>query len=101
MMVLGTCPGAAADERQSFFEEVATYVPPEDGSETCGTKTKTEDPSQASFSYSLGDLKKNIEYLIGMEWHSGSMDVCSPLYVSRILNVPLEDVMKCMKEMGI
>ena len=60
-----------------------------------------QDPSQASFSNSLGDLRKNIEYLIGMERQSGSMDVISPLYVSRMLNVPLEDVEKCMKEMGM
>ena len=46
-------------------------------------------------------LKKNIEHLIGMERQSGSMDVISPLYVSRMLNVPLEDVEKCMKEMGL
>ena len=32
---------------------------------------------------------------------SGSMDAISPLYVSRMLNVPLEEVEKCMKEMGI
>lgn len=75
----------------------------EDGSETLEEyKTKlSQDPSQASFSNSLGDLKKNIEYLIGMERHSGSMDVITPLYVSRMLNVPLEDVEKCMKEMGV
>lgn len=60
-----------------------------------------QDPSQASFPNSLGDLKKNIEYLIGMERQSGSMDVISPLYVSRMLNVPLEDVEKCMKEIGL
>ena len=53
----------------------------------------------SSFSNNLGDLKKNIEYLIGMERQSGSMDMISPLYVSRMLNVPLEDVEKCMKEM--
>lgn len=46
-------------------------------------------------------LKEQITYLIGMERQSGSMDVISPLYVSRMLNVPLEDVEKCMKEMGI
>ena len=51
------------------------------------------------FSNSLGDLKKNIEYLIGMERQSGSMDVISPLYVSRMLNVPLEDVEQVMKEL--
>ena len=75
----------------------------EDGSETLEEyKTKlSQDPSQASFSNSLGDLKKNIEYLIGMERHSGSMDVITPLYVSRMLNVPLEDVEECMKEMGV
>lgn len=74
----------------------------EDGSETLEEyKTKLSlNPSQASFSNSLGDLKKNIEYLIGIERQSGSMDVITPLYVSRMLNVPLEDVEKCMKEMG-
>ena len=75
----------------------------EDGSETLEEyKTKlSQDPSQASFSNSIGDLKKNIEYLIGMELQSGSMDVITPLYVSRMLNVPLEDVEECMKEMGV
>ena len=75
----------------------------EDGSETFEEyKAKiSQVPFQASFSNSLGDLKKNIEYLIGMERQSGSMDVISPLYVSRMLNVPLEDVEKCMKEMGV
>ena len=75
----------------------------EDGSETLAEyKTKTaQDPSQASFTNSLGDLKMNIEYLIGMERQSGSMDAISPLYVSRMLNVPLEEVEKCMKEMDV
>ena len=67
---------------------------------------KAEDKEQASatsttFSNSLGDLKKNIEYLIGMERQSGSMDVITPLYVSRMLNVPLEDVERVMKDMEI
>lgn len=75
----------------------------EDGSETLEEyKAKiAQDPSLSSFSNSLGDLKKNIEYLIGMERQSGSMDVISPLYVSRMLNVPLEDVEKCMEEMEL
>ena len=75
----------------------------EDGSETFDEyKAKiAQDPSQASFSNSLGDLKKNIEYLIGMERQSGSMDAISPLYVSRMLNVPMGDVEKCMKDMGM
>ena len=72
----------------------------EDGSETLDEyKAKVaQDPSLASFSNSLGDLRKNIEYLIGMERQSGSMDAISPLYISRMLNVPFEDVEKCMKE---
>ena len=74
----------------------------EDGSETLDEyKAKVaEDPSQSSFSSSLGDLKKNIEYLIGMERQSGSMDAISPLYISRMLNVSLEELEKCMREMG-
>ena len=75
----------------------------EDGSETFDAfKTKeAEDKEQGAdtFSNSLGDLKKNIEYLIGMERQSGSMDVITPLYVSRMLNVPLGKVEKVMKGM--
>ena len=73
----------------------------EDGSETFDEyKAKVaQDLFLSSFSNNLGDLKKNITYLIGMERQSGSMDMISPLYVSRMLNVPLEDVEKCMKEM--
>ena len=74
----------------------------EDESETFDAfKAKeAENKEQASttFSNSLGDLKKNIEYLIGMERQSGSMDVITPLYVSRMLNVPLEEVERVMRE---
>ena len=74
----------------------------EDGSETLDAfKAKeAEDKEQGSdtFSNSLGDLKKDIEYLIGMERQSGRMEEITPLYVSRILNVPLEDVEKVTKE---
>lgn len=85
----------------------------EDGSETFCTKTKTKtetgedallsedntsEKGGSSFKNCLGDLRKNIEYLIGMERQSGSMEVCSPLYVSRMLNVPLDEVEKCMRE---
>ena len=77
----------------------------EDGSETFDAfKAKNaENQEQASatsakFSNSLGDLKKNIEYLIGMERQSGRMDKITPIYVSRVLNVPLEEVEKVMKE---
>ena len=77
-----------------------------DGSETFDAfKAKEAEDKElgsdtsAPFSNSLGDLKKDIEYLIGMERQSGSMDVITPLYVSRMLNVPLEEVEKVMKDM--
>lgn len=78
----------------------------EDGSETLNAfKAKNAEnreqtsATSAKFSNSLGDLKKNIEYLIGMERQSGRMDEITPLYVSRMLNVPLEEVEKVMKVM--
>lgn len=67
-----------------------------DGSETFGTKTEESVPESC-----LGDLKKQITYLVGMERQSGSMEVITPLYVSRMLNVPLEEVDAAMKEMGL
>ena len=72
----------------------------EDGSETLDeyrAKLIGKTTDNKSFSNSLGDLKKNIEYLIGMDRQSGLMDAISPLYISRVLNVPLEDVEKVMK----
>lgn len=72
----------------------------EDGSETLDeyrAKLIGKTTDKKSFSNFLGDLKKNIEYLIGMERQSGLMDAISPLYISRMLNVPLEDVEKVMK----
>ena len=63
--------------------------------------TGTISPAPTTFSNSIGDLKKNIEYLIGMERQSGSMEVITPLYVSRMLHVPLEEVERVMKEMDI
>ena len=75
----------------------------EDGSETFDAfkakEAENKEQASATFSNSLGDLKKIIEYLIGMERQSGSMDVITPLYVSRMLNVPLEEVEKVKKEM--
>lgn len=80
----------------------------EDGSETLDAfKAKNAEnreqtsATSAKFSNSLGDLKKNIEYLIGMERQSGRMEEITPLYVSRMLNVPLEEVERVMKEMNI
>ena len=45
--------------------------------------------------------KKDIECLIDMERRSGSMDLITPLYISRMLNVPLEEVERVMKDMEI
>lgn len=75
----------------------------EDGSETLNAfKAKVaEDKTTPTFSNSLGDLKKNIEYLIGMERQSSRMEEITPLYVSSMLNVPLEEVERVMKEMNI
>ena len=75
----------------------------EDGSETFDEyKDKiAQNPSQATFSNSLGDLKKNIEYLIGMERQSGNIDTPTPQDIAHILNVSVEEVEQCMKEMGL
>lgn len=77
----------------------------EDGSKTFDAfkakEAENKEQVSATFSNSLGDLKKNIEYLIGMERQSGSMDVITPLYVSRMLNVPLEEVERVMKDIDI
>ena len=65
-----------------------------DGSEVwSGVKDKK------AFSNCLGDLKKNVEYLIGMERQQGAVDV-SPDYIARMLNVPVEDVRRVMEEMA-
>lgn len=77
----------------------------EDGSETFDAfkakEAENKELGSSTFSNSLGDLKKNIECLIGMERQSGSMDVITPLYVSRMLNVPIEEVERVMKNMEI
>lgn len=85
----------------SIIYEVKDGKYGEDGTETFDEYRAKRDSvsTEESFTNSLGDLKKNIEYIIGMERQSGSMDVISPLYVSRMLNIPLEDVEKAMKEL--
>lgn len=74
----------------------------EDGSEIYNGElvTPTNAASSDSFHNYLGDLKKNIEYLMGKECAEGNLEPISSEYISRLLNVPLEDVEKCMKEMG-
>ena len=49
----------------------------------------------------IEELKKKIADFIELERRSCSMDVITPLYVSRMLNVPLEDVEKAMRQMGV
>jgi len=75
----------------------------EDGSETFDDFVKSREASYsaASFSNSLGGLRENVEYLIGMERQSGSMEVISPLYIARMLNVPIEEVEECLKKMSV
>lgn len=75
----------------------------EDGSETLEKfiARRVSESEVPAFLNSFGDLKKNIEYLIGMERQSGAMDVISPLYIARTLNVPLDKVESAMKEIGI
>ena len=73
-----------------------------DGSETLADyEDKAKATSTAPFINSLGDLKKNIEYIIGMERQSGNMDTPTPQDIARILNVSVEEVRQCMKEMGL
>ena len=77
----------------------------EDGSETFDVCKVKQDADVASVAPSaslnaVSDLKEKIEQLVVMERKSGSMDVITPLYVSRMLNVPIEEVERVMKDMG-
>lgn len=47
------------------------------------------------------NLKQSITYIIGKEHSEGNMDAISPDYVSRMLNVQVEEVEKCMRGMGV
>ena len=49
----------------------------------------------------LDSLKQNITYLIGKERAEGNLEPPTTKYVSRMLNVPQNEVEKCMKEMEI
>lgn len=74
----------------------------QDGSETLANyKNSTKAASPTPFSNSLGDLKKDIEYIIGMERSSGNMDVISPEYIARVLHVSVEEIEQRIKEMGV
>ena len=74
----------------------------QDGSETLADyDNKAKATSTAPFINSLGDLKKNIEYIIGIERQSGNIDTPTPQDIARILNVSVEEVWQCMKEMNL
>ena len=74
----------------------------EDGSETLADyDNKAKATSTAPFINSLGDLKKNIEYIIGIERQSGNIDTPTPQDIAHILNVSVEEVEQCMKEISL
>lgn len=52
-----------------------------------------------SCSSNIDSLKQDITYLIGKECADGNVEPVSSEYISRMLNVPLEDVEKCMSSM--
>lgn len=56
-------------------------------------------PQQGRQRHKMELLKKDITYLIGKERADGNLESITPLYVSCVLHVPIEDVEKCMKEM--
>lgn len=58
-------------------------------------------PQQGKQRRKMELLKKDITYLIGKERAEGNLEPITPLYVSRMLNVPLEEVEKCLKEMDV
>lgn len=71
----------------------------EDGSEVFdGSIASTpQEVTAEAFNNCLGNLKKNIEYLIGKEHAEGNLEEITPEYVSRVLNVPLDEVEKVMR----
>ena len=72
----------------------------QDGSETLADyENNIKTQTQSTFSNSLGDLKKNIEYIIGMERLSGNINSPTAQDIARILNVPVEAVEAAMREM--
>ena len=64
----------------------------------CYQMTISESASNSSYTDSL---KQSITYLIGKERAEGNLEPPTPEYVSRMPNVPLDEVEKCMKEMEI
>lgn len=49
----------------------------------------------------IGDLKKNIVYIIGMEWQSGNKDTPTPQGIVRLLNVPVYNIEHITTELDL
>lgn len=64
----------------------------------CYQMTISESASNSSYTDSL---KQSITYLIGKERAEGNIETITPDHISRMFNVTLDDVEKCMKEMGV
>ena len=64
----------------------------------CYQMTISESASNSSYTDSL---KQSITYLIGKERAEVNIETITPDYISRMFNVTLDDVEKCMKEMGV
>ena len=64
----------------------------------CYQMTISESASNSSYTDSL---KQSITYLIVKERAEGNIETITPDYISRMFNVTLDDVEKCMKEMGV
>ena len=64
----------------------------------CYQMTISESASNSSYTDSL---KQSITYLIGKERAEGNIETITPDYISRMFNVTLDEVEKCMKEMGV
>ena len=58
-------------------------------------------PQMGRMRRKMEKLKQNITYLIGKEREEGNLETLSSQYISRVLNVPLETVEKCMKDMEL
>ena len=56
---------------------------------------------EASSTTGNDTFKQSITYLIGKERAEGNIETITPDYISRMFNVTLDDVEKCMKEMGV
>ena len=56
-------------------------------------------PQQGKERRKMELLKKDITYLIGKERAEGNLEPLTAEYISRMLNVPVEEVEKCMASM--